>query len=66
MGRRIITVQDLIDQLLSVANPKSRIEIEVNEQLITPDMFDFTIIDYSDCNEDDGEAEERVVLQCFR
>lgn len=66
MGKRIITVQDLIDQLLSVANPSSTIEIEVNEQIVTPDLFDFTIIDYSDCHEDDGKAEDRVVLQCFR
>lgn len=66
MAKRIITVQDLIDQLLSVADPNSTIEIEVNEQVITPDLFDFTIIDYSDCHEDDGVAEDRVVLQCYR
>ena len=66
MGKRIVSVQDLIDQLLGVANPNATIEIEINEQLITPDMFDFTVIDYTDCHEDDGIAENRVVLQCFR
>ena len=37
-----------------------------DEQVITPDLFDFIIIDYSDCHEDDGVAEDRVVLQCYR
>lgn len=71
MGKRIITVQDLIDQLLGVTDMNAKIEILITDdgvdgQWIHPDMYDFCVIDYTDCHEDDGIKEDRVVLQCFR
>nr|DAJ22599.1 MAG TPA: hypothetical protein [Podoviridae sp. ctfN46] len=32
----------------------------------TPYLYDFSIIDFTDVHPDDGEAEDRVVLQMYR
>lgn len=34
--------------------------------LFTPDLFDFSVIDYTGFNPDDGSLENRVVLQMYR
>lgn len=68
--RKIRTVQDLIDELMLVYNKDAEINIVMNsgdyETLFVPDLFDFSIIDYTDVHSDDGEAESRVVLQMYR
>lgn len=69
--KRIRTVQDIINQLLGVTDKSALIEVLITNdgidgQWITTSMFDFSIIDYTDCHEDDGEKENRVVLQCYR
>ena len=71
MGQRIETVQDLINQLLGVADKSVPLCILITDdgndgQWIFPNMFDMTIVDYTDCCEDDGERENKVVLQCYR
>ena len=68
--KKIVTVQDLINELMLVDNKDAEINIVVNsggyETIFTPDLFDFSIIDYTDSHPDDGEPEERVVLQMYR
>ena len=71
MAERIETVQDLINQLLGVADKTAPLSIFITSdgidgQCIFPNMFDMTIVDYTDCCEDDGEKENKVVLQCYR
>lgn len=34
--------------------------------LFTPDLFDFSVVDYTGFNPDDGSLENRVVLQMYR
>ena len=68
---RIVTVQDLINQLLGVENKNVPITIlitndGVDGQWISPHCFDFTIVDKTDCHPDDGEIEDVVILQCYR
>lgn len=68
--RKINTVQDLINELMLIYNKDADINIVLNtggyETLFTPDLFDFSIIDYTDVHPDDGEKENRVVLQMYR
>lgn len=68
--RKINTVQDLINELMLVNNKDAEINVVQNtggfETLFTPDLFDFSIVDYTDCNLDDGNPENRVVLQMYR
>lgn len=69
--RRIVTVQNLIDELMLVVNKEAEIHVTVTngdgyETEYVPSLFDFTIIDFTDVHPDDGEAEDRVVLQMYR
>lgn len=68
--RKINTVQDLINELMLVNNKDAEINVVQNtggfETLFTPDLFDFSIVDYTDSNLDDGNPENRVVLQMYR
>lgn len=68
--RKINTVQDLINELMLVNNKDAEINVVQNtggfETLFTPDLFDFSIVDYTDGNLDDGNPENRVVLQMYR
>lgn len=68
--RKINTVQDLINELMLVNNKDAEINVVQNtggfETLFTPDLFDFSIVDYTDVNLDDGNPENRVVLQMYR
>ena len=68
--RKINTVQDLINELMLIYTKDAEINIVLNtggyETLFTPDLFDFSIIDYTDVHPDDGEKENRVVLQMYR
>lgn len=69
--KRIVTVQDLIDELMLVVNKEAEIHVTVTqgdgyETEYTPGLFDFSIIDFTDVHPDDGEAEDRVVLQMYR
>lgn len=65
--KRIVTVQDLINELMLVVNKEAEINVTVAgddyETEYTPYLFDFSIIDFTDVHPDDGEAEDRVVLQ---
>lgn len=68
--KRIVTVQDLINELMLVVNKKAEINVTVAgdgyETEYTPCLYDFSIIDFTDVHPDDGEAEDRVVLQMYR
>lgn len=68
--KKINTVQDLINELMLVNDKDVEINVVINsngyESLYLPDMFDFSIIDYTDVHIDDGEKENRVVLQMYR
>jgi hypothetical protein len=68
--RKINTVQDLINELMLIHNKDAEINIVLNtggyETLFTPDLFDFSIIDYTCVHPDDGENENRVMLQMYR
>lgn len=67
---RINTVQDLINELMLVNNKDAEINVVQNSggfgTLFTPDLFDFSVIDYTGFNPDDGSLENRVVLQMYR
>lgn len=68
--KRIVTVQDLINELMLVANKDAEINVTMNtgdyESVYIPSMYDFSIIDFTDVHPDDGEPENRVVLQMYR
>ena len=68
--RKITTVQDLINELMLVNNKDAEINVVQNTggfgTLFTPDLFDFSVIDYTGFNPDDGSLENRVVLQMYR
>lgn len=68
--KRIVTVQDLIDELMRVVNKEAEINVTVAddsyESEYTPYLYDFSIIDFTGVHPDDGEAEDRVVLQMYR
>ncbi|WAX08890.1 hypothetical protein BS162P1_00111 [Bacteroides phage BS162P1] len=68
--RKINTVQDLINELMLVNNKDAEINVVQNSggfgTLFTPDLFDFSVIDYTGFNPDDGSLENRVVLQMYR
>lgn len=68
--KRIVTVQDLINELMLVANKDAEINVTMNtgdyESVYSPDLFDFSVIDFTDVHPDDGEPENRVVLQMYR
>ena len=61
--KRIVTVQDLINELMLVVNKKAEINVTVAgdgyETEYTPCLYDFSIIDFTDVHPDDGEAEPR-------
>lgn len=67
---KINTVQDLINELMLVANKDAEINVTMNtgdyETVYSPDLFDFSVIDFTDVHPDDGEPENRVVLQMYR
>lgn len=67
--RKINTVQDLINELMLVNNKDAEINVVQNSggfaTLFTPDLFDFSVVDYTGFNPDDGSLENRVVLQMF-
>lgn len=68
--KRIVTVQDLINGLMLVANKDAEINVTMNtgdyETVYSPDMYDFSVIDFTDVHPDDGEPEDRVVFQMYR
>lgn len=69
--KRIVTVQDLINELMLVVNKEAEIHVTVTcgdgyETEFSPKLFDFSVIDFTDVHHDDGEAEDRVVLQMYR
>ena len=68
--KRIVTVQDLINELMLVENKDVEIHIVSTngeyETTFCPSMYDFCIIDFTDVHPDDGEPENRVVLQMYR
>ena len=68
--RKINTVQDLINELMLVNNKDAEINVVQNSggfgTLFTPDLFDFSVIDYTGFNPYDGSLENRVVLQMYR
>lgn len=68
---KINTVQDLINELMLVANKDAEINVTMTagggyETVYSPDLFDFSVIDFTDVHPDDGEPENRVVLQMYR
>lgn len=64
--KRIVTVQDLINELMLVVNKEAEINVTVAgddyETEYTPYLYDFSIIDFTDVHPDDGEAEMRKCL----
>lgn len=69
--KRIVTVQDLINELMLVVNKKAEINVTVAgdgyETEYTPCLYDFSIIDFTDVHPDDGEAENPMEwLPCPR
>lgn len=68
--KRIVTVQDLINELMLVANKDAEINVTMNtgdyETVYTPSMYDSSVIDFTDVHPDDGEPEDRAVLQMYR
>ena len=68
--KRIITVQNMIDELMLVVNKDVPINIVMNtgdnQTEYTPDLFDFTVIDFTDVHPDDGNSENKVVIEMFR
>lgn len=68
---KINTVQDLINELMLVANKDAEINVTMTtgegyETVYSPYLFDFSVIDFTDVHPDDGEPENRVVLQMYR
>jgi hypothetical protein len=68
--KRIITVQDMINELMLVSNKDAEINIVMNtgdyQTEYTPDLFDFAVIDFTDVHPDDGIPENRVVIEMYR
>lgn len=68
--RRIVTVQDLIDELTLVSDKNAEINIVMNcgdyEVEYIPDLFDFSVIDYTDVHPNDGDKEDKVVIEMYR
>lgn len=68
--KRIITVQNMIDELMLVVNKDVPINIVMNtgdyQTEYTPDLFDFTVIDFTDVHPDDENSENKVVIEMFR
>ena len=68
--KRIITVQDLIDELMLVSDKNAEINIVMNsggyETEYIPDLFDFSVVDYTDIHPDDGNKEDKVVIEMYR
>lgn len=52
MMKRIITVQDMIDELMLVVNKDAEINIVMNtgdyQTEYIPDLYDFSVIDFTD------------------
>jgi ribosome-binding factor A len=61
MEKRIITVRDLIDELEKVKDKNVTFCVSVNEVEHTPDLFYFTLLDFSDNYDND-----RVILDLYR
>ena len=70
MMKRIITVQDMIDELMLVVNKDAEINIVMNrgdyQTEYIPDLYDFSVIDFTDVHPDDGNSENKVVIEMFR
>ena len=68
--KRIITVQDMIDELMLVVNKDAEINIVMNtgdyQTEYIPDLYDFSVIDFTDVHPDDGNSENKVVIEMFR
>lgn len=60
--KRIITVQDMIDELMLVVNKDAEINIVMNtgdyQTEYIPDLYDFSVIDFTDVHPDDGNSYE--------
>lgn len=68
--KRIITVQDMIDELMLVVNKDAEINIVMNtgdyQTEYIPDLYDFSVIDFTDVHPDDGNSGNKVVIEMFR
>ena len=68
--KRIITVQDMIDELMLVVNKDAEINIVMNtgdyQTEYIPDLYDFSVIDFTDVHPDDGNSDNKVVIEMFR
>lgn len=68
--KKINTVQELINELMLVDDKNAEVNIIQNvggyETVFSPDLFDFSVIDYTDVHPDDGEKENRVVIEMYR
>lgn len=68
--KRIITVQDLIDELMLVNNKDVEINIRTNDGVFrntyTPNLYDFTVIDSTNVSSGDEEEENRVIIEMYR
>lgn len=68
--KKISTVQELINELMLVNDKNAEINIIQNaggcEILFSPDLFDFSVIDYTDVHHNDGEKENRVIIGMYR
>ena len=68
--KRIVTVQDMIDELMLVVNKDAEINIVMNtgdyQTEYIPDLYDFSVIDFTDVHPDDGNSENKVVIEMCR
>lgn len=75
--KRIVTVQNLIDELMLVHDKEAEIHIVQTdgayETEYTPGLYDFAIKDYTDKeppdfaeDEDEDDNEHKVVLEMYR
>lgn len=66
MMKRIITVQDMIDELMLVVNKDAEINIVMNtgdyQTEYIPDLYDFSVIDFTDVHPDDGNSSNKHLL----
>ena len=64
--KRIVTVQDMIDELMLVVNKDAEINIVMNtgdyQTEYIQDLYDFSVIDFTDVHPDDGNSENKVVI----
>jgi len=60
----------MIDELMLVVNKDAEINIVMNtgdyQTEYVPDLYDFSVIDFTDVHIDDGNSENKVVIEMFR